>query len=220
MKIDLGTVRQSPFVGIFAIATEKIAFIPKQVSEKEEKMLKTLFDTELVKTSIANSSLLGVFAVANKKGLLATDIIEEHEEQELEKQGIKVKRVESMTAIGNLIAINDSKGLCSKLFTEKQVKEIEKFLGIEIAKGSIAESDIVGASMVATNKGFLARPEATEKELQTITKHFNLQGTTATANCGDAFIANSIIANSTSALAGKHTTGHELSRIDEGLTGA
>jgi translation initiation factor 6 len=219
MKIELGTVRESPFVGIFCLATEKMAFVPKPISQKEEKRLSGLFGVEIVKASVANSSLLGVLAAANSKGLIVGGIMEEQEEKELENAGIRVKRLEGITAVGNLLAANDTKGICSSLFSEKQVKEIEKFCGIGLKKATIDGSDVVGASIVATNQGFLINKMVKEKEALAIEKHFGIQGTRATANAGDQFVGNSVVANSEAALAGSATTGFELARIDEGLRG-
>ncbi len=219
MRIELGTLRDSPFVGIFGLATEKMVFVPKAVSRKEEKKVVDLFDLETVKASVANSGLLGVLLAGNSKGLVASNIIEKEEEKQLQQAGIKVKKIGNVTAIGNLLAVNDSRGICSKLFSGKQVKQIEGFLGVELKQTSIAGTDVVGASIVATNKGFLLNKMASNKEAEAIEKHFNIPGAKATANAGDVFVSNSVIANGEAALAGRITTGFELARLDEGLRG-
>jgi len=219
MRIETGTIRQSPFVGIFAVTTEKITFIPKTASEKETKELERLFETEIIKASIANSSLLGVLATGNSKGILLSSIAEEAEQNELEEAGIKTKKIENMTAVGNLLAINDTKGICSQAFTDKQIKEIEKFLGIKLKKTKIAGTDLVGSSIVTTNKGFMINTLCNNDEAKKIEEHFKTPGAKGTANAGDCFVGNSLIANTKAALAGNITTGFELARIDEGLRG-
>ena len=219
MKIELGTVRETPFVGIFAIATEKFAMVPKTISAKEEKKIENLFGTEIIKASIANSGLLGVLSAGNSKGIIAGGVMEEKEEKEMEQAGIKIKKIKNMSAVGNLIALNDSKGVCSSAFSKAQQKEIEKFLGIKLKEATVAESDLVGASIVATNKGFILNKMASDKEGKEIEKHFGIQGAKGTANAGDCFVGNSLIANSQAGLAGRNTTGFELARIDEGLRG-
>jgi len=219
MKIELGTIRQSPFVGIFSVATERVILAPKNISKKEEKKMANLFGIEIVKASIANSALLGVLSAANSKGIVAGGVIENREKRELEQAGFKVKKVEGITAIGNLLAVNDSKGICSRLFSKKQVKEIERFLGIDLMQATVAGTDVVGSSIVATNKGFVVNKMVTKEEANAIEKHFDLPGARATANAGDSFVGNSVIANSEAAFAGIATTGFELSRLDEGLRG-
>jgi len=219
MKIELGTVRESPFVGIFAVATEKFVLLPRAVSKKEEKKAKNAFGVETIKTGIANSTLLGVLAAGNKKGLVAGSIIEESEKKELEGLGIKVKVVKGVSAVGNHLAVNDSKGICSGLFSEKQKNEIEKFLGVKLMKARIAGTEVVGSSIVATNKGFVINKMATKEEAEAIENHFGIQGAKATANSGDCFVGNSVVANESAAIAGIATTGFELARLDEGLRG-
>jgi len=219
MKSELGTVRESPFVGIFALATDRLVFAPKSLSRKEEKKLAGLFGLEIVKASIANSGLLGVLSAANSKGIVVGSIAEKSECRELEQAGIKVKIVENITAVGNLLAVNDSKGICSNIFSKEQKSGIEQFLGIELIKAEVAGSDVVGASIVATNKGFVLNKMTSSEESKRIEQHFGVQGAKATANGGDVFVGNSVIANSQAFLAGTVTTGFELSRLDEGFRG-
>jgi len=219
MRIELGTVRESPFVGVFSMATEKIVLVPKTLSQKEEKKIIDIFGIELVKASIANSSLIGIFAEGNSKGIIAGSVLEENERQEMLQIGLKVKKIHGITAVGNLLAVNDKKGICSNIFSRQQMLEIEKFLGIELMQATINNSDVVGASIVATNKGFVINKTAKQEEMEKIGLHFGLQGEPATANTGDCFIANSLVANSNSAIAGIVTTGFELARIDNGLRG-
>jgi translation initiation factor 6 len=206
-------------VGIFAIATEKFVLVPKTISAKEERVVKGLFGADIIKASIANSGLLGVLAAGNSRGIVAGSVIEGREEKELLEAGVRVKTIENFSAVGNLLAVNDSKGICPNAFSEKQRKEIERFLGVELMEATIAGSDVVGAGIVATNRGFVLNKTASAKEAEEIEKHFGIKGTKATANAGDCFLGNSLVANGENALAGINTTGFELSRIDEGLRG-
>ena len=218
MRIKLGTIRQSPFVGIFAIATEKNVFVPAAATKQEMNVVRQLFDAEVIQATVANSNLLGALAIANSKGIVLPKIAEQYEVNALQRNGIRVKVIEEISALGNLIAVNDSRGICPKhAFSEKQRREIARFLSIELMPTTIGGSDLVGASCLATDKGFLLNPHATEKETNAIKKHFGLPTAFATANHGDQFIANSVIANSNAALVGVHSTTHELIRIEDGL---
>ncbi len=219
MNIELGTVKSSPFVGVFAVITDKIALLPPSLEAKERKQLEKLFEVELISTKLANSNLLGVLAAGNSKGFIVSEIIEESEVEALESKGLKIKKLPGLTAIGNLVECNDKKAFCSKVIGKKTRKEIEKTLNVECVETVIAESDLVGSSVVLTNKGFIVNPMASEKEFKLLKKETGVEGSAATANFGDKFIGNGIIANSNAALAGKKTTGHELIRIDEGLSG-
>ncbi len=219
MNIELGTIKSSPFVGVFAVVTDKVALFPKVMLPKERKKAKKLFEVEIVDAQIANSSLLGVLAVGNSKGFVVSDIAEQNEIDELQSNGLRIKKVSGITALGNLVECNDKKAFCSKVIGGRERKKIEEALKVECVQMDVAGSDLVGSGIVLTNKGFIANPLVSEKEFKRIEKEAMLQGTTATANYGDRFIGNSVIANSNAALAGIHTSGHELIRIDEGLSG-
>ncbi|MCX6798985.1 MAG: translation initiation factor IF-6 [Candidatus Diapherotrites archaeon] len=219
MNIGLGKIRESPFVGVFAIATEKHCFVPYCTAKKEEKQLLDLFDVEIIRTAIADTSLIGVLAAANSRGMVVGDITSEKEVLRLQQAGLRIKTISNITAIGNLLRANDTKGACSALLNTAQRKEIEKALGVEIITAKIAGSDLVGAGMVATNKGMVVNKMASREEIQALRKHFGFGGALATANSGDLFIGNSLIANSSAALAGANTTGFETARLDEGLGG-
>jgi len=219
MNIELGTIKSSPFVGVFSIITEKMALFPRFLEKKEKKMVEKMFGTETIYTGLANSSLLGVLAAGNSKGFVVSGIVEDKEVEELQEQGLNVKRLQGTTALGNLMECNDKKAFCSKAIGKKDVQEIKKVLKVECIETQIAGSDLVGSCLVLTNKGFVANPETTDKEFKAIEKETGLEGTTATANYGDKFVGNNLVANSSNALAGLHTSGHELMRIDEGLRG-
>lgn len=219
MNIELGTIRSSPFVGVFAVVTEKVVLLPKAIEAKERRLADGLFGAKVFHVSIANCNLLGVLAIGNSNGFVVSDIAEQKEIEEMQKSGLRIKKVPGITALGNLVRCNDEKAFCSKLIHAKARETIEEVLEVECIEATIAGSDLVGSSMVLTNKGFVVNPLVSEKEFGHIEKETGLQGTTATANYGDKFIGNSIIANSNGALAGIYTTGHELIRIDEGLSG-
>ncbi len=218
MNIEMGTVKSSPFVGVFSVVTDKIALFPKVMETKEKKKVEKLFGLETIYTSLANSSLLGVLAIGNSHGFAVSEIAEQDEIDALQESGIRIKKVLGITALGNLVGCNDEKAFCSKAVPKKTVEEIGKALNVECVETEIAESDLVGSNIVLTNKGFIANPLVSEEEFKKIEKETGLEGATATANFGDKFVGNGVIANSNAALAGLRTTGHELIRIDEGLS--
>lgn len=217
MKIAKQRIHGSPYVGIFATITEKIGLFPKDISNEQLKELQELLEIEIIKTNIANSSLMGVLCVGNSHGFIVSEIAEAREIKELTSVGLRVKKIPSIAAVGNLIEVNDSCGICSKIFPRELKKDIEDFLKISILDETIAGSDLIGSCMVLTKNGFLTNPNIVEKEFDSIKKFVKLNGTSTTANYGDNFVGNSIIANSKGAIVGEQTTGFELIRIDEGL---
>ncbi|MFH1240645.1 MAG: translation initiation factor IF-6 [Candidatus Diapherotrites archaeon] len=219
MEIEKATLIGSPYVGIFSVLTDKMCLLPVTESKEKVKFVSDFFDIEIFQANIANSALLGIFAAGNKKGFVISNIIEEYEMIIFENAGIKVMKVPEIIAVGNLSEFTDSKGFCSRAFSEKTKEKISKFLGIDIQYAEIAESDLIGSSLVATNNGFIMNPNASKKEFNKISKGLGVYGTAGTANYGDVFVGNSIIANTNSAIVGIQTSGHELIKIDEGLRG-
>ena len=219
MHIEKKTIRGSPHIGVFGVMTDKIGLLPKNIMKHELKGVEDLMAVEVVKTNLASSSLLGVLAVGNSKGFVVSEIAEPQEIRELEDAGVRVAQVEGVTALGNLLEINDENGVYSKILPEKVVKDVKSFLKVSLTKQDVAGTDIVGSCLVATNRGFIAHPNISEKEFKKLEKVFGTGGAPTTANYGDVFVGNAVLANSNAVLVGEYTSGHELIRIDEGLRG-
>jgi translation initiation factor 6 len=219
MRIEKTSLRGSPFIGVLGAVTEKIALLPRNTTRKEVKMVEDVLGVQVIKTSIASSDLIGALVKGNKKGFVVGEIIEEKELNELEDFGVKVKVVKGFNALGNLIALNDFGGIISPLINGKALKEIEKFFKVKFVKTSIANSEVSGASIAVSNKGFIVNPNVNKKEFKLIEKVFKVKGQASTANYGDVFVGNDVLANSKGVLVGNQTSGFELIRIDEGFRG-
>lgn len=219
MKIIKKTIRSSPYIGVFGTATEKCVLLPTTIHHKEEKGIREAFNAETIKTTIACSPLIGVLTIGNMNGFIASEIAEEKEIESLNALGIRIKKIDTVATIGNMVEVNDSRGICSNSLPKKTREEIEKFLKVELKTVQVSGTEVTGASIVLTNKGFIANPCISQKEFREIEKWTGLKGKTTTANMGDSFLGNSVIANSHGAAVGEFTTGYEIIRIDEGLNG-
>ncbi len=219
MKIEKAKLYSSPYIGVFSIVTETTALLPLQTESRTVKVFEKTLGVKVVKTSFSSSPLLGVFGSGNSKGIVVSGLVEKSEIKELEKNGLNVMKLKSILAIGNLMKMNDSHGVCSSLISKKDMRNIEKKLGIVMENQTIAKTDLVGSCMELTNKGFIVNPRISEKEFEKLEKNFKLRGVASTANYGDGFVGNSVVANSNGAIVGELTSGHELVRIDEGLRG-
>ena len=217
MKIDKGTINSSPFVGIFAVVTEKVALLPYSIVPKEENKFRGLFDVEIIKTKLADSSLLGVMCAGVKDRFVVSELALDSELDLLKQVGLYVKRIGGLTAIGNLLRVNEKGGIASRVFTRQQLAEIESFLKIKLAITRVASLDIVGSAVIATNNGFIAHPDITKEEFAMLKKSFGVEGIASTLNYGDKFIGNNAIANTQAMLAGNRTTSFELLRINDFL---
>ena len=217
MKMLRTKILGSSYVGLFCVANDKLCFVPKGIEERAFKEIEKTLDVKAVKVNIYDSSLLSVFAKMNNKNIFLPSQIKSKEIDAIEKE-IKVKLLDTEMALGNLITVNDNGAVVSKTLGEEIAKEIEK-TGLNVTHTNIAKTDVVGSSVLATSKGFVMNPNASEEEVKKVQQALNVKGGFSTANTGDVFISNSVIANAKGAITGDLTTGHELNRIDEALEG-
>ncbi len=207
----------SPFVGIFCAVSEKFAIIPTLVNKKEEQKIEEILQVKVIKTTLANSSLLGALSVMFEDKIAVPSIVEESEKRELQKQGLEVKEIKGQAALGNLVTLNKNAGIASTLLSAKSIHDISEFFGVKILQKDVAGTNLAGSAIELTNKGFIVHPNIKAKELEGLKKTFGVHGVPTTANYGDRFIGNDVVANTKGALVGSITTSFEMIRIDEAL---
>ncbi len=219
MEVLRRTVGGSPFVGVFMVLTDDFAVVPGNSEKKEIAGMEEKLGARVVKGTVAGCFLWGVFGMGLGNKLLLPEFALEREIRELEKNKIETMVVKGYSALGNLFAGNSRGGFASTMVDEKTVKEAGKFLGIKMKREKLLSSDLPGAEIAVSEKGFLVHPEISEAKFRLLEKTFGVSGSATTANFGDPFVGNDIVANSRGAVIGAQTSGHELIRIDEGLRG-
>lgn len=217
MHIKALNLHGSPYMGVFCSVTDKIALIPSFTPEKEAKKIGETLGVETLALTIANSHLLGVLARGFDDKFAVANHINENELDFLHESGIKTHVMKDISAIGNLLCMQKHAGIISPNIHEMEIKALEQFFGIPMHPLLVARSELAGSSIIATEKGFLANPRTAPHEMEHLESLFKVPGMTTTANYGDAFIGNSILANKHGVIVGERTSGPELSRIDEGL---
>ncbi len=208
----------SSYVGLFSIANDSICFVPSSAEEKAIKTIEECLDVKAIKTTIYDSSLLAVFAKMNNKEIILPSYAMKREIELIEKE-IKVKIINTEQALGNLMELNDTGAVISNTLKKSAVEQIKKETKLNILQTNLAKTDAVGSSLILTNKAFLVSPNAEKEEIKNIEETLHIRGGSSTANTGDSFIRNSVLANTKGAVAGDLTTGFELTRIDEALEG-
>ncbi len=220
MNFSRGTVKSSPYIGVFCTVTDEVAFVPRSIQEREARSIARTLEVEVLHTNIGNCSLIGVLAKGMGRKIAVSGMIEEEEARQLERAGIELLTLKSgFTCTGNLISMNKKGGIASPLLSEKEILQLDGFFGIKFRKMRIADIDVPGAGITVTNKGFICHPNISEKDFSELEKIFSVKGVATTANFGDLFVGNSVLANTKGAVAGANTSGIELSKIDEALRG-
>jgi translation initiation factor 6 len=206
----------SPFLGVWGVCTEELALLPK-MKLKEETIVQTL-RVRVVRGEVWGSPLLGIFLAGNSNGIVAPYLLKDEEEEELKKEGVNIFRLESqLTALGNLLLVNDYGGIASPQFSRRELEQLERMLKVKFEKGTIAGEPTVGSLAVATNKGILAHPGITEEEARQLERVLQVPVDVGTACSGIGYVGICILCNSKGAVVGDPTTGAELGRIESAL---
>jgi translation initiation factor 6 len=217
MNVQQKNIFGSPFVGVYGSSSQDKTLLPKNVPEKFEETVSKYLGTTIIKTSIYDSTLLGIFSAFNQNGIILPRVAYQEEIDFLEKKFPKVGVVQGFTAVGNMVACNDEGCLASPLFNKKDVETMENTLGVKVSQYSLAGINVVGSCVVATNKGFLANPNVNQKELEKLEKTFKTEGNVGSLNYGNPFIGGCIIVNQNGAIVGDTTSPFEVGRVDEAL---
>ncbi len=209
-------------LGLYVKTSDKFSLVGNFVSENDLLKIKDFLKVEVIRTTISNTDLIGMFVCLNSNGVLLPKIISNRETERLNalknEFDMNIGILKSkFTAIGNLILANDKGAIVSKVFKRTEKKIIEDCLSVEVGYSSISNMEIVGSTGVATNKGCLLHRDATEEEIKKIEEILKVKCDIGTANFGSPFVGSCIFANSNGALVGESTTGPEIVRITEAL---
>lgn len=219
MAVYLTSIAGSASIGVYSLATDKIAIIPKVVPLKKAQRTADWLKVKLIHTSIAGSVLVGALACANSNGILLPHSIKEEEYAAIKAAfdgNITVMETKK-TAYGNLVLANDYGAVVDPRFKTPEVSKISETLGVDAVPAEIAGLPYVGSLAVATNKGVIAHPLLSEEEKKVLESVFKVPVDVGTINCGIPYVGTGLIANSRAAVAGSLTTGPEMFIIGNAL---
>ncbi len=204
------------YIGLFGKANDKVAFLPRDANKSLFYSLRERTGVEVVKTSILESNLLGVYmALTDKFAVVPYTILPS--EEEIISQHVEVLKIGGrFNAWGNNIIIGKSV-IANPRMNDKEAKAVENALGKEVFRRSMAGYSTVGSLVCSNSKGFVIHYKASDDEIKFVEKVLGVKGSRATANMGNGFVSIGIIANSKGYVVGEGTTGVEIARIEEGL---
>ena len=217
MPIRRVSFNRIPFLGAFALTTDKIALLPERLHVREQVVGDAL-GVPVARANMHNSPLLGILAAGNSNGLVCSDLLEPEEEERLVKFGINVVRILGRyTAFGNLVLANDHGALVNPDLPDEILKLIGESLVVPVERGTIAGVKNVGAAGVATNRGALVHPDVSSEELEHLSSVLGVSAEVGTACGGVKYVGLCLVANSNGVIAGRPTTGPELGRMESAL---
>ncbi len=208
----------NPNIGVFILATDDIAVVPYNLIDEKVEIIKETLEVEVVRSSIAGSNLIGSLAVANSNGIVVSPHVLDREVNQFEELGLNVASIPSQyTAVGNIVACNDTGAIISPFLSEEAKNIIENALDVDAEAHAISGSDIIGSLIKVTNKGFLISKNATSSEINLARKVFGVEGDIGTVGKGIPLVGACSIANSSGAIVAKGSTGPEMARVEEAL---
>ena len=222
MSVEVLYAFGNPNIGVYVAISDRVALIPADAPEKVERSLSKNLGVRVVRASIQDSPLLGVLCAMNSHGIIVGRLVRERELELLRKvlgdeMVIEVLDIKE-TALGNLVLANDRGAVVSPLLPKRVVSRISDVLGVEAIQMRLGGSYLVGALGVATNKGVLLCPLASDEEVEQVIEVLRVsKGGVGTVNRGNIFVRSGLVANSKGALVGFETTGPELMRIQSAL---
>lgn len=220
MPISLLQLFGSPSIGVYSLATDRIALVPPQTSDGKVMRLEECFGVKVVRTTIGESILVGALASANSSGISLPHYVTEEETRTIKSAipDINVAVMETKrTAYGNMVLVNDRGAVADPRLLEKDLRNVSDAFGVEVVLGEIAGLPYVGSLATATNKGVLAHPLLKDEERKRLEDVLKVPVDVGTVNCGVPYVGTGLIANSRGAVAGFVTTGPELFIIGQTL---
>lgn len=207
----------NPNIGIFAVVNENFAFIAYNATGEFVNGITQTLGVDVVKTTVADSLVVGSLIAMNSNGAIVSDLITDTEMTTI-KEKINATTVDDkLNATGNNILVNDFGAIINPEMDDSVMKKIEDVLGVECVKATIASINTVGSVCRVTNKGAIVNPYATDDDIKLIKEILKVDAVRATVNHGYKIVSSGILANSKGALVGDATTAIEVNKIEDAL---
>jgi translation initiation factor 6 len=209
------TFAGDPNIGVFARVVGDIAIIPPESPDEFKAAVKTALQAELVETTIQGSSIVGSLVAGNSRGLVVSGLATDEEVAILSKHRKVFLLHESMNAAGNVIMANDTFAAVHPDMPVDMMHAIGEFLEVEVFTLVLGGVSTVGMAGVATNKGVIVHPRATDQQIARIEAVAKIPVGTGSINMGSGLVGTGLLVNEKGYLAGNATSGFELGRVED-----
>ncbi len=208
----------NPWIGMFIRTNDSVTMLPIDSMKKLEDMVRERLKTEIVRVSMADSNLLGVYVAMNANGVILPNVVREEEAAIIRRSGLNVYvSKDKNNANGNNIAVNNKGGIINPYVEPSEAKAIGDALGVELVPATVAGYSTVGSACIATDTGFLAHYRSSEEDLARLKSALKVEGGKGTVNTGTGFVAYGAVVNKNGYVVGEKTTAFEVGRLEEAL---
>jgi translation initiation factor 6 len=209
------TFAGDPNIGVFARVLGDIAIVPPESTEEFKTAVRDALEVTLVETTIQGSSIIGSLVAGNSRGVVVSGLASEEEIDLLAEHREVLLLNESMNAAGNVIMANDTFAAVHEDMPTDLAKAIGEFLEVEVIHLTLGGVKTVGMAGVATSKGVIVHPRATERQIAMLEEIAKVPVGTGSINMGGALVGTGLLVNERGYLAGNATSGFELGRIED-----
>jgi len=199
-------------LGLLGVATENVCYLPTEITKKQIKKIAETLNVVVKKASFYNSSLLGLFSVANSKYLFVPEIVSDAELEFVDKKVIKLTGV--FTTLGNLILCNDKGCILSPYLAEKKYF-FENELKLKTEITTISDLPFPGIFATVTNRAGIVHKNCKDAEIEILEKTLGVEF--KRLEFYEGFTGAEILANTKGLIAPKTLKGQELAEIQDGL---
>jgi translation initiation factor 6 len=209
------TFAGDPNIGVFTRVIGDIAIIPPESPAEYKAAVKAALEVELVETTIQGSSIIGSLVAGNSRGIVVSGLATDEEVAILSKHRKVFLLHESMNAAGNVIMANDTFAAVHPDMPSDMMHAIGDFLGVEVFTLVLGGVKTVGMAGVATNKGVIVHPRATDQQIARIETVAKVPVGTGSINMGSGLVGTGLLVNEKGYIAGNATSGFELGRVED-----
>lgn len=175
-------------------------------------------DIPVIHTTIAGTRIVGRLTAGNKNGLLVPSTTTDKELQDLRNSlpdEIKIQRIdEKLSALGNVIAVNDHVALVHHQIERETEEVIADVLGVEVFRETIGPNDLCGSYCALSNLGALVPPNVKTQARESLAQLLQVPVCSGTVSRGSSVISAGLIVNDWKAYAGMNTTSAEISVVE------
>jgi translation initiation factor 6 len=209
----------SSYVGVFARATTDCLLVRPDVDADLRESCGGELDVPVVPTTIGGSGTVGALAVGNANGLLVSSRIRDREREQIaDAVDLPVTGLPGrINAAGNVVLANDNGACVHPDLSREAVQAVKDGLDVPVQRRNLAGVQTIGTAAVATNRGVLCHPKATDAELDELEAVLGVPADIGTINYGGPLVGSGLIANDEGYVVGERTTGPELGRIEATL---
>ncbi|KCV68270.1 eukaryotic translation initiation factor 6 [Fonticula alba] len=207
-------------IGVFARLTNAYCLVGIGASENFYSVFQAELGNSipLVRTTIADTRIVGRMTVGNRHGLLLPNSTTDQEMQHIRNSlpdSVQITRLEErLSALGNVIACNDYVALVHPDIDRETEEIIIDTLKVEVFRQTVAGEVLVGAYCVLNNNGGLVHPNTSIEDQDELASLLQVPLLAGTVNRGSAVLGGGLIVNDWASFAGAITTPSESAVID------